>query len=153
MAQWIGASGGKQRSATTFTGAPLRSIDRNLVSIQGTRGLNNELLGQITEALRTGGIGAQIPIIQQSVSASNQAASDALRQTRDSLAQSGLSRTPYGQSILAGTRMQGAQQTAAIPTQIAQSFIEQAPQFSSSLMGQILNTLQKSTARSGPYGV
>lgn len=147
------SAGGKSRGATTFTGAPLRSIDRNLVSIQGTRGLNNELLGQITEALRTGGIGAQIPIIQQSVSASNQAASDALRQTRDSLAQSGLSRTPYGQSILAGTRMQGAQQTAGIPTQYAQSFIDQAPGFSQGLLGQILGALQKQTSRSGPYGV
>lgn len=151
MAQWIGASGGKQRSATTFTGAPLRSIDRNLMSVPGVRGLNNELLGQITEALRTGGIGAQIPIIQQSVGASRAAESDALRSTEDSLARSGLSRTPYGQSILAGTRMEGAQRTAQIPTQTAQSFIEMGPSFASSAMGQILSALQKSTARSGPY--
>lgn len=147
------SAGGKSRSATTFTGSPLKSLDRNLVNISGSQGLNNELVSQLSEALRTGGIGAQIPIIGQAVGNAKEATSQAMQGTTDELSRSGLARSPYGQRILAQTGMQGAQDVAKLPTDIAQNFINQAPQFSSQLLGQILGTLQKQTSRSGPYGV
>lgn len=145
------SAGGKSRSQTSFAGGPLKPIDRNLVSVGGSQRLSNELVRQLSEALRTGGVGAQIPIIGQAVSAANQATSSALRDTQGSLASSGLARTPYGQRILADTRLSGAQQAARIPTDIAQSFIAQTPQYSLGLLGTILSSLQKTTSRSAPY--
>lgn len=150
MAQVVGA-GPKSRSSSGFAGQALNAIDRRLVSTDATKGLNNELLSQFTEALRTGGIGAQIPIVQQSVSEANRATSDTLRQTEDSLARSGLSRTPYGQAILSGTRMQGNQAAAQIPTNYAQQFISQAPQFTGGILEAILGAARNQRARSGPY--
>jgi hypothetical protein len=147
------SAGGKSRSSTGFSGTPLRAIDKNLVTVSGEKGLNDQLLSQITEALRTGGIGAQIPIIQQSVSNANQALGDTLTQTQGGLASSGLGRTPYGARIMAETQRAGNADIARIPTDAAKEFIGMAPQFASSLMGQILGALQKSTSRSGPYGV
>jgi hypothetical protein len=151
MASFFGAGGGKTRSQSGFSGTPLRSLEKNLVSIGGSQQLNNQILQQLNEALRTGGVGAQIPIIQQAVSGANQATSQALRGTESSLASSGLSRTPYGQRILAETRLGGAQAAGRIPTDIAQGFIGQAPQFSQGLLGQILGVLQKTSSKGGAY--
>lgn len=151
MSSLLGDTGGKSRSFSGFAGGPLRSIDKNLVSLSGTKGLNNTLIQQITEALRTGGIGAQLPIVNQAVSGASQATSDALRATQDSLATSGLTRTPYGQSILAGQRQQGAQATARIPTDYASQYIAQAPQMSQGLLSTILGALRKSSSQAGPY--
>ena len=151
MAGIIGATGGKQRSTSGFNAGPLKSIDRNLVDVSGVKGLNDTLLSQISEALKTGGVGAQIPIIQNAVSGANQATSQALKGTTESLARSGLGATPFGQRQLAETRLAGAQAAGAIPTQFAQQYIQAAPQYGQGLLGTILGSLQKSVARSGPY--
>lgn len=89
--------------------------------------VESELMSQILEALKTGGVGAQLPIVQQAVEGSRQATSRALQQSQESLFRSGLQGSPFGESILARTRITGEQQARRIPTQIAQSFIEMAP--------------------------
>lgn len=66
------------------------------------------LLGQTTEALRTGGIAAQIPMIQRMVEGTKAQSASALAGTDESLRSAGLKGTPYGQQILAKTREQGA---------------------------------------------
>jgi hypothetical protein len=88
-------------------------------------------LGQLTEAMRTGGVKAKIPLIQQAVSASNQATSRALTDTAASLAQRNVG-GPFAANILASQRLQGAQATAALPTGIAERLISQTMPFLSS---------------------
>ena len=67
-----------------------------------SRPARQELFGQVTEALQTGGIGARIPIISKAVESSKAATSQALTQIDESLARSGLSDSTFGARIRAG---------------------------------------------------
>lgn len=89
------------------------------------------ILSQLQEALKTGGVGAKIPLIQQAVSASNQANSAALKSTSEQLAQRNIG-GPFASRILAAQRLTGEQNTARLPTSIAENFISQMTPFLSS---------------------
>lgn len=91
-------------------------------------------LDQLTEALATGGVGARIPMVQQAVSAQNQATSQALSQTSEQLAQRNIG-GPFAARILAGTRMAGEQRAAALPTELTSQFIQQMMPFLSATQG------------------
>ena len=82
---------------------------------------------QETEALKTGGVNAQIPIINRAVDASRGAESSANQDTQQALARAGLADTSFGAQILGNQKMQGAQNTAAIPGNIAGQFISAVP--------------------------
>lgn len=151
MSTLFGAGSGKSRGTTGLSGNALDLVERRVAPVGANRDLTSEFMRQLSEALRTGGIGAQIPIIQQAVSGANQATSQALRGTEASLASSGLAGTPYGQRTLAETRMSGAQQAARIPTDYAQQFIGGIPQFTQGLLGQVLGAIRKQQTASGPY--
>lgn len=88
--------------------------------------LATELIPQITESLRTGGVGARLPIARKGVEASRAASSRATTGTEESLARGGLSGTPFGEAVLGLTRQQGEQATAAVPIDIAKSFSDLA---------------------------
>ncbi len=105
MTSFFGSGSGKSRQ-NTATGTRVPSYLGENVQ-PGFGSIQNQLFQQISEALRTGGIGAQIPLIQSSVSNANQALSNTLRQTEGSLASSGLSRTPY---VARGIRRSAASQ-------------------------------------------
>lgn len=93
--------------------------------------VTQELFKQIEEALKTGGVGAQLPIAQKGVEASRAATSKALQETQEMGSAMGGGR---GSSALTRTlgdiALQGETQTAAIPQQIAESFISVAPTLS-----------------------
>lgn len=91
------------------------------------------LLGQQLEALRTGGVGARVPIIQNAVAASRQATGDALQQEQGTLATQGLAGTVFGNRILNQGRILGDTATSRIPTDYASKLIEGAPSFVSQL--------------------
>lgn len=82
------------------------------------------MLKQLTEALRTGGVGAKIPMIQQAVSRANQATASMTAQTAEQLASKNIG-GPFAARTIAGMRLAGAQQSAAIPTQMAEQLIGQ----------------------------
>ena len=88
--------------------------------------VREQLGAQIGEALRTGGVGAQLPIIQQAVEQSRAATANTLSGQRQELARSGLTDTPFASTALAGTELKGNQQTAGIPSQLAQWLIAMA---------------------------
>lgn len=92
------------------------------------------LLQQLTEALRTGGVKARIPMIQQAVSASNQATANALRQSAEDLASRNIG-GPFASRILAAQRQAGAQTAGMIPTQMAQQLIAQTVPFLQATQG------------------
>jgi hypothetical protein len=95
-----------------------------------------ELYGQGLEALRTGGIRAQIPMIQQALERSKQATSTALAETDVSLGQAGLKDTVFGQRIRGGLTLAGKQNANQIPTDLA-----------SKLIGGILGVLPSATGQ------
>lgn len=94
---------------------------RMLKEAAPARGL---MLQQLTEALKTGGVGARIPMIQQAVSRANQATASATAQTAEQLGAHNIG-GPFASRIMAGQRLAGQQQAAAIPTEMAQQLIQQ----------------------------
>lgn len=100
-----------------------------------TSPLRNEFTKQSLEALKTGGIGAQIPLIARALEASKAQTSRDLVTTQDDLARTRLVGTPFGQAIMAGARIAGNQATARIPTDYAQGFISQIPGFIGAMTG------------------
>lgn len=77
------------------------------------------LIAQIGEALRTGGVEAQAPIISRAVESSKVATSNALRDLDERLGSTGLAGTPYGERTRAGTLQAGELATANVPTDLA----------------------------------
>jgi len=108
--------------------------------------VRKELFAQVLEALKTGGVGAQIPVIQRAVENSRAASGQALQQTSDQLAGANLSGTPYGQSILAQGRIAGNLASANIPTDIAQQFIGMGPGLATTTAQQGLGAVQSATS-------
>lgn len=94
-----------------------------------------QLGAQESEALRTGGVNAQIPIINRAVDASRQAGSMTNQQVQESLAKAGLSGSSFGQAIMAQTEQEGNQKTAEIPADIASQFIGIVPGSVSTAVG------------------
>lgn len=90
-----------------------------------TRGVRQNLLSQINEAMSTGGIGARAPIIGSATTQLQNSIAQALSGTRNDLARSGNAGTPFGDRALAGQRMTGATQISAVGPNIAQSMIQQ----------------------------
>lgn len=140
-----------------FKKAALSSIEQALKQKKFLFGqakpVQKELFGQTLEALRTGGVGAQIPIIQRTVESQKQALSGSLKDLEGGLAGSNLAGTPFGQRILAQTAMQGRQEISNVPTAFAQQFISGAPGLTQGATGQGINLLgQASQTGAGIYG-
>lgn len=121
----MGASGGSGKVDVPEGVNKLEAITKRL--FQESQGVRKESLSQVEEALKTGGVGARIPIIQRAVEAANASSSQAQTGTEESLARVGLTGTPYGQRILAGQKQQGAFAASQIPTDYVQQLIQQAP--------------------------
>lgn len=111
-----------------------------------TTPVRQELFNQILEGLQTGGIQAKIPIIQSALEQSRGAASNALRQTDESLAQSGLSGTPFGERTRQEGRIQSEAGLAQIPTNVVRDFLGVAPGFTSTTQGQAIQGFTAATA-------
>lgn len=95
---------------------------------------------QFQEALSTGGApGAQLPLIGKMMEQSRLGTANAVRGTTEGLAASGLSRTPFAQSILADTRLRGESATSMIPSQVAQGFIGAAPSYAMAPVGAMIS--------------
>jgi hypothetical protein len=92
---------------------------------QGGR-VRREALRQGLAVLRTGRVGAEkLPFVQQAVAQSRQATAQAVGTTQAEIARRKIT-GPFAGRALAGVRTAGAARTAAIPTDIAQSVINQA---------------------------
>jgi hypothetical protein len=89
---------------------------------------SNLLLGQLSEALSTGGVGARIPFVQRAVEASQQATSQGLARTKEDLARSGVGGL-FARRTLAEQRQAGGQQASQIESGLLQQFISQTIPF------------------------
>lgn len=108
---------------------------------EGTKPIRDEVFGQVLEALKTGGIGARLPIVQRAVEGSRAATSQALNATTAAASGTGLEKSPFLARILAETRLGGEQATAGIPTAVAKEFIDIAPALATGSAAQILTGL------------
>lgn len=90
---------------------------------------------QLTEALKTGGVGARIPIIQRAVENVNTATAAATKGASADFARSGLAGSSFAAQALAGIRAAGSTKAAEIPTDVAQELISAGPGLISSGSG------------------
>ena len=118
--------GGKSTSQQQSGPTPEQQATQKFALENVLKPLATELVPQIVESLRTGGVGARLPIARQGVEAARAASSRAVTGTEESLATSGLANTPFAESILGLVRQKGEQTTAAVPINIAQSFSDLA---------------------------
>lgn len=114
--------------------------DKKALSTPGTRSLDDivkallsetepgrkTLFDQINEALKTGGVGAQIPIVSRAIEGSKRATSDALRGIDARASQAGIAGTPFAESIRAGAAVEGAARTADVGPQVTLEFLARA---------------------------
>lgn len=116
----MGGGGGKDTNQPSGSAALERFLGEYT---EQTRSGRSTLFAQITEALKTGGVGARLPIVGKAVEASKAATSSAMRGTEETLARTGLTRTPWGQNVLAGQRLEGELAVSRIPTDMTQAFL------------------------------
>lgn len=145
--------GGKARGGSE-SGQDVLPFLQQSGTLQDFVPVQNEFFTQVGEALRTGGVGAQLPMVSRSVEESRSALTRSLAQTEDDLARTGLARTPFGANVLAQTRQSGEQAVARIPTDFANQLITQTPQLIQGTLGAVLGSLAsvgRSRNRSGPF--
>lgn len=142
MSMGGGKGGSANKGSTSISAAPDPEVSAFTKELrEGTKPIRDEVFGQVLEALKTGGIGARLPIIQKSVEASRAATSEALTATKASASGTGLEKSPFLQTLLANTRLAGAASTNAIPQNIAKEFIDIAPSLATGSAAQILTGL------------
>jgi len=128
-------------SSTSTTSSPYAGLlaQRGLSLESLAQPLLTMLFGQMEEALRTGGIGAQMPIIQNAVSRSREAGNASMQNARNMLGSANLGNDPLSQGVLASLAGQLNQTTANIPTDLAMQFISMAPGFAENVASTGLN--------------
>ena len=108
--------------------------------------LTETFTGQMQEALTTGGVGAQLPIIQRSEEAQRRAYAQSMQDMETQFAQSGLAGTPFAASERAALQTEGRTAVANIGPSIAAQFISGIGQFltgqTGATMGAIPGTRQ-----------
>jgi hypothetical protein len=124
----MGAGGGKTSSSSSSTSSPWADV-LGKIGLQEWRMAKPAISTynqQAAEALKTGGVNANIPSINAAVDASRQSSSQSETQLREQLARSGLAGTPFAETIMAQTQGGDAARTGAIPAEATQAFIGQA---------------------------
>lgn len=92
--------------------------------LRSTRAPREELLSQLTQALKTGGeTDVNLPTIQRAVEASNQASSQAIGNTAAQLGAAGLQGSPFAARILAEQRLNAGQAAGQTRTNALQAFL------------------------------
>lgn len=100
------------------------------------------LFGQINQALQTGGVGQQTPIVQNAVTNSLTSSAGAMKSAKEALGSANLGSDPLSMGILAGINTQSAQQRSQIPTDFAaQLAYGLGPQMSNEATGQGISGL------------
>lgn len=126
MSGGLGMGGGKGTTTQESSSAnTLAALARKFAS--ETTGARTGLLDAMEEVLATGG--STIPIISEAVDSSRRASSRAIKETEESLAQSDLVGTPYGENILAAQRGEGERSVAATQESLAQSIFNMISNF------------------------
>lgn len=111
-----------------------------------TREARQSYFEQLNGALKTGGIGGNIPILNTALEGSRGGTADALRATETSLNRAGIGGST-GAGILSDTAITGGRATSATRNAIVQQFLSQAPSAALGQTAQATTTLQGIAAR------
>ena len=104
-------------------------------ALKGAEPVQQQLLGQESEALQTGGITNRIPIENRQIDAARQAGSMTAQSTQDILSKYGLANSAFGARTLAEENAQTNQNVANVPANDAEAFISGAPGVISTAQG------------------
>lgn len=123
---FVNNAGGKGKTKTTSPAAG--SAMRMAEQFAGeTTDVRTGLLDAMQEVLSTGG--SNIPIISRSVERSLQEGSRATAKTEEEIAQSGFAGTPFGEKILAESRMSSEIAAGNTAQSLAQMIFNMIPNF------------------------
>jgi hypothetical protein len=87
-----------------------------------------QFASQAMEAMRTGGVGTNIPIVSRALDASTAASGQNMESLRENLARSGYGGSSFATNALTNQAQTAGQQAAAIGPAAAESYIAAAPQ-------------------------
>lgn len=122
-------SGQSKSSGTSSTSSPyapeLARFGKQ--ALKAAEPVQQQLLSQESEALRTGGITNRIPIENRQVDAARQAGSMSAQSTRDILSKYGLANSAFGARTLAEETSRTNQDVANVPANDAAAIISGAP--------------------------
>lgn len=116
--------GGKSTTTSSPYSGMLANIGQRM--FRTAQPVNEELAAQTGEALRTGGVNAQIPSVNRAMDASREAYSTSYQNTKNQLSEAGLADSQFGQQILASLRTEGGQQIANTPSAVTDQFLSQS---------------------------
>jgi hypothetical protein len=98
-----------------------------LQRVNTTAPVLQQFSNQALEAMRTGGVGTNIPIVSRAIDASTAASGISMEQLRQNLARAGFSGSSFATNALTNEATAAGQSAAAIGPAAAQSYIAQAP--------------------------
>lgn len=112
---------------TPSTAAAKQLATLSELTFNQSKGARKALYEQLTEALKTGGVGARIPIIQRAVEDVKAGTAQAIAGSQKQYARAGLAGSPIAIQNIAQQRMAGSQAAARVPTDYAQQLIAAGP--------------------------
>lgn len=140
-------SGGKS-SSSSQSSSPFASVIAGMASklFKESNPTLKLLFGQMNEALKTGGVGAQIPIIQSAVTNMESSLSQSMGSAKDFMSRlNGTGTSPLGGYMLDAMSMAGQQGIATTKTNMAEQMISGAPGLASGTVGQSLSGMGVAT--------
>ena len=121
-------SQGKSSGSSTTTSPYAGTLAKfGIQDLKAAEPVMQQLLGQEGEALRTGGITNQIPIINRQVDAARQASSQSAQSTQQMLSKYGLANSAFGAGIMANQNQIANQEVANVPANEVERILGQAP--------------------------
>ena len=103
-------------------GSDLSGLAKQLVK-EG-KPVRRGIIENLVDILGGGSGAANLPMIQSAVAQSKDATAQSLKQLNDQFAESKIAGTPFAENISSQARIAGNQQTAGIPSHIAQAFLQ-----------------------------
>ena len=107
-----------------------------------TGALRETIQNQMLEALQTGGVNAQLPIVGRAEEQQRTQTSAALRDIDAQMAQQGLAGTPFAAQMRAEEASRGRQALAGIGPAMAMQFIQQVPGYTQGSAQSVMGALQ-----------
>ncbi len=122
-----GGKSGSSGSSTTISPYAAMLAKFGVQNLKAAEPVTQQLLSQEGEALRTGGVTNQIPLINRGVDAARQAGSQSNQSAQQLISQYGLSGSAFGARLMAEQNQQNNQNVANVPAEVTQSILSQAP--------------------------
>lgn len=136
---------GKQAGGSKASGKALALQSREIMS--ETRGSRNAYFQQLQDAIKTGGRGGTIPILNTALAGSDYGKATTLKDTGDALQRAGLAGSDFANPIMRATEISGGETTGATRDAFIRQLLGQAPSAALGAAQQGTEGLQQSATR------